>query len=166
LKFFWDAMAWIEASPVGVVVAQTIYAFSALDMIHVAAVAFVFGTIALLDLRLMSLAFTAYPITVLARQLLPWTWIAFAIAAISGALMFTGQAARYAVNYGFQVKFVLMAIAGINVLVFHFLTYRGVAKWDHGVPVPLAAKLAGLVSLGCWVAIVFYGRFTASLHYR
>jgi hypothetical protein len=166
LKFFWDAMAWVEHSAVGLTVAETIYTFSALDMIHVAAVSVVFGMIAILDLRLMSVAFTAYPITTMARQVLPWTWVAFAVSAISGALMFTGQAARYAVNFGFQLKLILMAIAGINVLIFHFITYRSVAKWDHGVAVPLTAKLAGLISLGCWIAIVFYGRFTASYHYR
>jgi hypothetical protein len=80
--------------------------------------------------------------------------------------MFTGQAARYTVNFAFQAKLVLMAVAGLNVLIFHFITYRNVGKWDHGVGVPLAARLAGLISLGCWVAIVYYGRFTASYHFR
>jgi hypothetical protein len=161
-----ELMRWVEKSVVGLWVAEAIYAFSALDMIHVAAVTIVFGMIALLDLRLMGLAFTSYPVTALARQVLPWTWAAFAVSAISGALMFTGQAARYTVNFAFQAKLVLMAVAGLNVLIFHFMTYRSVGKWDHGTAVPATAKLAGLISLACWVAIVFYGRFTASYHYR
>jgi len=160
-----ELLNWVETSAVALYVAQSPFGFSALDMIHIAAIAVVFGMIALLDLRLIGVAFTDYPVTALSRQVLPWTWAAFALSAITGALMFTGQAVKYSVNFGFQMKIVLMAIAGINVLVFHFITYRGVAKWDRDATVPLAGKLAGGISLACWIAIVFYGRFTAYYHY-
>ena len=75
--------------------------------------------------------------------------------------MFTGQASSYSLNFAFLVKLILIAVAGLNVLVFHFLVYPGVAKWDHGVGVPLAGKIAGTISLACWIAVAFYGRFTA-----
>jgi hypothetical protein len=44
--------------------------------------------------------------------------------------------------------------------VFHFVTYRGVAKWDSG-SAPLAGRIAGAISLLCWIAVVVSGRFTA-----
>jgi hypothetical protein len=165
LQFITGVLSAVETSEVGLFVAQSLYAFSALDMVHVAAITLVFGMIALLDLRLMGLAFTDYPVTVLSRQVLPWTWAAFAVSAVTGGLMFTGQAVKYSVNFGFRMKLALMAAAGVNVLVFHFITYRGVAKWDHGVAVPLTAKFAGGLSLACWIAVVIYGRFTAYYHF-
>jgi hypothetical protein len=58
------------------------------------------------------------------------------------------------------MKFALMLLAGINVLVFHYIIYRGVAKWDRAAG-PVSARLAGAVSLACWIAIVAYGRWTA-----
>jgi hypothetical protein len=114
-----------------------------------------------LDLRLTGMAFLDFSVTDLSRQILPWTWTAFVIAAITGVLMFTGQAVRYAMNFAFLVKLALMAIAGLNVLAFHFITYQGVARWDHGVPAPWSAKLAGALSLMIWIAVAAYGRFTA-----
>jgi len=54
-----------------------------------------------------------------------------------------------------------MALAGINMLVFQLITYRSVARWDRDTRVPLAGKLAGSISLACWIAIVAYGRWTA-----
>jgi hypothetical protein len=36
----------------------------------------------------------------------------------------------------------------------------GVAKWDHAAT-PVSARLAGAVSLACWIAIVAYGRLRA-----
>ena len=56
---------------------------------------------------------------------------------------------------------VLKEKAGINMLVFQFIIFRNVAKWDRDAPAPWAAKLAGLISLVCWTAIIAYGRWTA-----
>src|SRR5258708_32481724 len=92
--------------------------------------------IALLDLRLIGGAFTDCAVTDLSRQVLPWTWAAFAIAAITGVLMFTGQAVKYAGNFAFLVKIALMAIAGPNGLAFPFIPYRGVSKWASRAPMP------------------------------
>jgi hypothetical protein len=153
-------MGWVEKSWVAILVSQSTYGFSALDMFHVAAICVVFGMIAVLDLRLIGVAFRDYAVTDLSRQVLPWTWASFAVAAITGALMFTGQAVKYSGNFAFQTKLALMALAGANMLVFHFLTYRGVAKWDRGTA-PLAGRIAGAISLLCWIAVVVYGRFTA-----
>lgn len=161
MKAFTELLHWVETTPLAVFVSQSTYGFSAIDMVHVAAVAVVFGMIAILDLRLTGVAFGDFSVTDLSRQVLPWTWAAFAIAAVTGALMFSGQAVKYSVNFAFLVKIALMAFAGLNVLAFHFVTYRGVAKWDRGVPVPWAARFAGGLSLVIWIAVAAYGRFTA-----
>jgi len=161
LKAFTELLHWLETTPLAVFVSQSTYGFSAIDMVHVAAIAVVFGMIAILDLRLTGLAFTDFSVTDLSRQVLPWTWAAFGLAAITGGLMFAGQAVKYAANFAFLVKIALMALAGLNVLVFHFITYRGVAKWDQGVAAPWAAKFAGALSIAIWIAVAAYGRFTA-----
>jgi hypothetical protein len=153
-------MRVVEKSGIAIFVSQSAYGFNALDMFHVAAISVVFGMIAVLDLRLIGIAFRDYTVTDLSRQVLPWTWASFAVAAVTGALMFTGQAVKYSGNFAFQAKLAVMALAGANMLVFHFLTYRGVAKWDHG-GAPLAGRIAGAISLLCWIAVVVSGRFTA-----
>ena len=165
MKAITELLKWVETTPVAIFVSQSTYGFSAIDMFHIASVSLVFGMIAILDLRLTGIAFSDFSVTDLSRQVLPWTWAAFVIAAITGGLMFTGQAMKYSVNFAFLVKIGLIALAGLNVLVFHFITYQGVAKWDQGVPVPWAAKLAGALSLVIWIAVAAYGRFTASYMY-
>ena len=160
-----ELLHWVETTPLALFVSQSTYGFSAIDMFHIAAISMVFGMIAILDLRLTGLAFTDFSVTDLSRQVLPWTWAAFAVAALTGALMFTGQAVKYSHNFAFLVKIALMALAGLNVLVFHFITYRGVAKWDEGVAVPWAARFAGTLSLVIWIAVAAYGRFTAYYMY-
>jgi hypothetical protein len=44
-------------------------------------------------------------------------------------------------------------------LVFHFLTYRNVASWNHDSITPPAARLAGMLSLTFWIGVVTLGRW-------
>jgi hypothetical protein len=133
-------------------------------MLHIAAVTVLFGMILVVDLRLMGLASTRCGVRQVCRESLPWAWGAFLISAITGTLLFTGQAVKYSSNFAFQMKFLIMAIAGINMLVFQLVTYRGVTKWNQDARVPLAGKLAGAISLASWIAIVAYARWTAYYH--
>ena len=130
-------------------------------MVHLAAITVVVGMIAVLDLRLLGVASRKCAVTDLSREVLPWTWGAFLVSAVTGALLFTGQAVNYFNNHAFRMKFLLMALAGLNMLWFQLITYRGVTTWDRDAPVPLPAKVAGAVSLAAWLAVVAYGRWTA-----
>lgn len=159
-----DLLKALEGTAVAVFVQQSVFGFAALDMVHVAAIAMVFGMILFLDLRLIGVAAIERAVTELAREVLPWIWGAFAVAMVSGGLMFTGQAVKYAGNHAFRMKLALLVVAGINMLVFHVVTYRGVAVWDRAA-VPLAGRVAGAISLLCWAAILAYGRFTAYFMY-
>jgi hypothetical protein len=89
---------------------------------------------------------------------LPWTWSAFAVAFIAGSLMFCSKATSYYVNVPFRIKVVCLALAALNMLVFHLFTARGMPAWDSGRP-PLGARLAATFSLTLWIIIVAAGRW-------
>jgi hypothetical protein len=150
----------LETTALALFVMESPFAFSALNMVHVAAISVVFGMIAVVDLRLLGLASRDCVVTDICGEALPWTWTAFAIAVVTGVVMFTGQPVKYYGNFALRMKLALIVLAGVNMLVFHFVTYRGVAAWDRG-PIPFAARLAGAVSLVCWIAVVAFGRWTA-----
>jgi hypothetical protein len=135
-------------------------AFTTIELVHVVAVALVIGTIAIVDLRLLGFASTKRPFRALARSVLPWTWTAFVIAAVAGFLLFISQATEYASKTVFQVKLIILVLAGINMLVFEFITARGAQDWEMKPVPPPAARLAGAISLSCWVLIVLSGRWT------
>jgi hypothetical protein len=156
-------LKWVETTPVGLFVAHSAHGFNAILMVHLIAVIVFIGMIAIVDLRLMGVTSRESAVTALCRDVLPWTWGAFVISAITGVVVFTGQAAKYSTNFAFQMKFILLVLAGINMLVFQSVIYRGVAKWDSGSAIPVSARLAGAVSLAFWTAIVAFGRWTAYL---
>ena len=153
-------MEWLQATSLAVFIHQTKWAFTTIEVIHVIAILTVIGSIAIVDLRLLGIASTRRPFTQLARDVLPLTWTAFALAAATGSLLFLSQAAAYFTTTTFWVKMSIMALAGINMLVFEFITVRGVQDWDLKATPPPAARLAGGISVTCWLLVFIFGRLT------
>lgn len=157
-----EFLTWLQNHPTTQYIGFTAW-FPFLESIHVVAIALVVGSIVTVDLRLLGWAALRYPASRLTRELLPWTWAAFLVAAATGAPLFATRATAYAENPAFQAKFVLLALAGLNMVVFQFWTSRGLARWDESHATPPLAKIAGGASLVLWVGVVLAGRWTGHI---
>jgi hypothetical protein len=157
---FTALMEWLQATSLAVFIHQTKWVFTTIEVIHVVAISLVIGSIAIVDLRLLGIASTRRPFTQLARDVLPLTWTAFVLAAVTGSLMFISQAAAYFTTTTFWIKMSIMALAGINMLIFEFITVQGVEEWDVEPTPPPPARLAGGISIACWLLIFVFGRWT------
>ena len=137
------------------------WAFTTVQVVHFFTVSMVLGTIVIVDLRLLGFGAIKRPFSELSRQLLPFTWIAFALTVMTGLLMFISQAAEYFVNPVFWIKMAVIVLAGINMMIFEFITVRDVQKWNLDPTPPPRARLAGGISIACWVLVLFFGRLIA-----
>jgi hypothetical protein len=156
LQDLWPAL---EHMPFALAVRQSDLLFPWIESVHVLAIVLVVGTVFIVDLRLLGLASRGRPVTQLAREVLPYTWAAYGLAACTGFLLFSSSAVSYVNDLPFRLKMLTMAMAGVNMLVFHFVSYRGVARWDRSARPPLGARTAAGISMACWVAIVVFGRW-------
>lgn len=153
------AFEFMQNSALSEYLRTSLKAMPIVEAIHVMAIATVFGTIALVDLRLLGFPGVQRSFSKLHHELLQWTWMAFGVAVITGVLLLVVNAVTYYRNTAFWVKMVLIAVAGINMLVFERYTSRSVASWDKGVMPPRAARLAGALSLVLWISVIFFGRW-------
>jgi uncharacterized membrane protein len=151
-------LEWLQASSWAVFIHKQAWVFTTIQVVHVVAIALVIGTIMIVDLRLLGLASTKRPVAELSRQVLPFTWAAFVVAVIAGSLLFISRATEYFVNPVFWIKMALIFIAGINMVIFEFITVRGVQEWNLDPTPPRAARLAGGISITCWVLVLLCGR--------
>jgi hypothetical protein len=149
---------WLEHQPFAVAIAESTWLFPIAETIHVLALTVVVGSVAMMDLRLLGVGNKDRPASEVIASSLPWAWSAFAVAFLAGSMMFSSKAASYYANLPFRIKFLCMALAAINMLVFHFITARDMAAWDRGRP-PLGARLAATFSLTLWIIIVATGRW-------
>ncbi|HEY2783167.1 MAG TPA: DUF6644 family protein [Steroidobacteraceae bacterium] len=137
---------------------ESVWMFPTIETVHVFALVLVVGSIMTVDLRLLGIANKERRFSEVAAEMLPWTWTAFAVAALAGMMMFSSKAVTYYGNIPFRLKMVCLLLAGLNMLLFHWLGVRRLASWDHQRP-PWTAKVAGGASLLLWTTIVAAGRW-------
>ena len=152
-------LQWLQDSALAQAIRGGEWLFPAIETVHVLSLATVFGSILLVDLRLLGLSSRASALSRLTHETLPYTWAAFGLAALSGSLMFISKAPVYFHNLQFRLKFLCLLLAGINMLVFHAGIYRRVAQWDLRLPPPAPARIAGALSIALWLSIIALGRW-------
>ena len=156
MRFF----EWLQTTAWGTAVRESLWVYPAFEIMHLVGLAVLVGSIAMTDLRLIGLS-RGLPVTLTARHMLPWTWVGFAMAAVSGLSLFSGFAVDYYVNTAFRVKLLLIAVAGANAALFHWRIFRNVDTWNQATPSPFAARALATLSIVLWVSIIAAGRLIA-----
>jgi len=152
---------WVDSTRLSAVLRQSTWMFPALDVIHTLGIVLVAGTIMLVDLRLLGLTLRSEPAAGVIERIVPWTLWGFALMFVTGALLFCSEAVKLFHSPAFRIKLVILALAGLNALIFHQTIYRDVANWDQAAAAPVRARLAGLLSLAFWIATIAAGRAIA-----
>jgi hypothetical protein len=152
---------WIQNLPWASGIKHSAWQFPVIESIHSLALSAMLWPTAILDLRLLGLVMPRRPVSQVAAQFLPWTWTGFIIMILSGMVLFASEAVKCYNSPFFLTKMVLLGVAGVNALVFHYTVFRGVDAWDQDIRTPWRAKLAGAFSLLVWVGVVAMGRALA-----
>jgi hypothetical protein len=134
-------------------------AVAIINALHVISIVTVFGTIFLVDLRLLGIPNVQRSFMRMHDELLRWTWGAFGVAAVTGVLLFMVNAVTYYRNTAFWLKMLTIVLAGINMFIFERMTARTAPSWDKGVAPPGGARLAGALSIVLWLAVIVFGRW-------
>jgi uncharacterized protein DUF6644 len=151
----------IEASSLGVFVRESIWGFPILVATHIIGLVFSAGIVLWLDLRLLGLSMTGVPVSRVYRRLMPLAFVGFSVMLATGATLFTGYATSAYKNPYFRVKLVMLAVAGLNALVYHTNIERRIALWDRQSTPPVAARMAGIISILAWATVILAGRMMA-----
>ncbi|RYZ68450.1 MAG: hypothetical protein EOP08_00560 [Proteobacteria bacterium] len=149
----------IQASAPAGWMRDSLKAMPFVEATHVLAAATVFGTILIVDLRLIGLRDHRRAFTRVSNEMLTFTWLAFALAVVTGLLMFAANASTYWVNTAFRFKMLFLVLAGLNMAIFQNLTFRNVTQWDQGSATPAAGRLAGFLSIAFWITVIFLARW-------
>jgi hypothetical protein len=145
----------------GTMLRESNNAFSVIESVHVLSITLLFGTIAILDLRMLGLILRTISVRCVARNVLPLTSSGFAVSVMSGFLLFWAEAEKMYANPSFRTKLVLLALAGINALVFHCTIYRRALEWEGQQVSPWRARTAAIASLILWSGVIVAGRAIA-----
>jgi hypothetical protein len=156
-----DVLVWIEASALGQLMRQAgPSAYAAANVTHVFGVATLFGSILLLDLRLLG-AWRRVPLAPMAAAVTPVAVTGFTVAAISGLCLLATTASDYDGNPFLLIKFPAIALGLLNVFVLgRSRSWQARERELSPGESRHLAMMAG-VSLACWVTAIAAGRLIA-----
>jgi hypothetical protein len=117
------------------------------EIIHYLGLSLLLGTVGLFDLRVLGIAKGIPPTTI--HRLVPWGVGGYFLNVMTGILFFSGHPDQYFYNNAGRLKALLMAIAGINILVFYGSTaFPEMKKLPAGADAPMRIKVIAGVALG------------------
>ncbi len=152
-------IASLEASGLATTIRNSLFLFPLIESVHVIGLTMVFGTIVIIDLRLLGIASTRRPFTAIASDVFKWTWMAFAVTATTGALMCVSDASTYYHSAYFRAKMALLALSGLNMLVFELTARRSIHAWDRNASAPASGRAVAVLSLVIWIGVIVLGRW-------
>jgi hypothetical protein len=152
-------LAWLEASALGEAVRGAgIWSYAVLNLIHILGVATLFGSILILDLRMLG-AFRRTPLALISIPTVRLAAAGFTIAALSGMCLLATNASEYASNPFLSLKFAAIFVGLANVLIL-----RAMPVWHQRYADTLSRRqrtqlaLSGGISLAAWTTALSAGR--------
>jgi hypothetical protein len=155
---FLNFCQWIEKSPLGTGVRDSVWIFPVVESIHILGIVLLAFTASLIDLRLLGLGLLRRrPLAEVSRQLLPWAWGGIFLMIVTGVLLFASEAASKCYeSKAFYVKMALLALAIVNAAFSYLAVSRHAERWDSHPP--SRTKILAVFSLITWAGVIFAGR--------
>jgi hypothetical protein len=128
---------------------------------HLACIAVFGGLILMTGLRLLGVAMTNIPASVVVERTRPWKIVGLLIMLTLGIHLGGAKLADYYDNPYFLMKMSLLVLVFVHAQVFRKSVYRNPAALDDPKGLPRAAKVAAVLSMVMWVGILSCGRWIA-----
>ena len=158
-----DVLAWMETSWVGNFIRDFAWAFPTLETLHFMGLCVLFGTLMVIDLRLLGIA-RFIPMGP-AMSFIPITIGAFCVNLLTGIGFLCTDPFRYYPNIAFRIKMVLILLAGLNALWFQFVETPELKALKEGMPTSFRVKFVAGLSLVLWVSVIVMGRMMPYFEY-
>jgi hypothetical protein len=154
-----EFLAWLEGSGLGHAMRDAgVWAYGITNLIHILGVATLFGSVLVLDLRLLG-AWRRVPLAAIAAPTVPLAAIGLSVAVLSGACLISTNATEYIGNPFLLIKFPAIAIGLLNAIVLsRVAAWRARRSREPDTRERRRLALVGGVSLASWLTAISAGR--------
>lgn len=152
---------WLANTRPSTIIQDVGWIIPTVQVVHICCIGVVVASAAMVDLRLFGLAGRSDTVAGSARRLLPWIWATLPILLLTGVVMIVGEPGRELENKTFYIKMALLAVAIVVTAALQWSLSRDVGFWETSPTRRRLAKVMALLSMACWIGIVFAGRLIA-----
>ena len=146
---------WCESTAIHSAIANSPWAFAAIESVHLLGLAAIGGAVLVADLRLLGLGLKRQPIAEVALNAYPWLVGSLLVMIASGIPLFLSEPIKCYHSTPFWWKMTSIALA----ILFTFTIRRKVMLADETRVRPIFQKLVALVSLTLWCSVGAAGRW-------
>ena len=143
--------SWLQNRSFALAVATSDWAYPFVQATHFTGLSLWVGTTVATDLSLLGIGNQYQTPLQFFDSLFIWNWIGFCIAILGGFLLFSASAATYLINPAFLTKLGLLIPTA---LILHVVIQSKMREWGQAPETPRVARIAGLVELLFWIAVV------------
>ena len=101
---------WLARTEWSIALHESLYVYPLVETAHVLSLLLFVGSIIFIDLRLLGATLREAPVTEVTSRILPWTFAGFAVAVVSGALLFYAIPVRTFLSIFFRIKVLLLFV--------------------------------------------------------
>jgi hypothetical protein len=154
-------LQWLADTSFSGALRDSTWAEPVIETIHVLTLTIFLGFTVLLDLRLLGVTMHHKRVSEVFNELNPPIIDAFLLMVATGGLLFCGDPVSFYGTIFFRVKMTMLVLALANILIFRLTLGRHMGDWEQNPNTPAMAKLAAVLSLVLWAAIIAAGRAIA-----
>ena len=147
-----SVFSWISDTPVAAWVNSSAYIWPTLECIHFASLCVFIGSLLIIDLRLIG--FYRERCASMVHFLIRLSLMAFIVNFSTGLLFFAGNTPKYTNNLAFDIKLILIMVAGMNAI-FYKVRLSNLVDTEE---VSWSSISVGYLSLLLWAGVIICGR--------
>ena len=155
---------WLASTAPSVFIQEhNAWAIPAIQTVHIVGIALVMGSVLMIDLRILGLAWTDHTLRQTTSRFGPWLTGSLWLLLATGLLMVVGEPVRELVSFSFWLKMALVALGAAVAVSFQRALHRQEQRWERRAAQP-SIKLLAVLTFFVWIGIIFLGRLIAYDH--
>ena len=153
--------SWLTATLVSRTIQTAGWIIPTLQTIHILAIAVLFSSAIVVDLRIWRLFDRELPLKAVTQRFFPVIWPVLLVLLTTGALLIVGEPRRSLLNSTFYLKMALLAAAVLLTAGLQWSLSIDPNFWDKNQNRLMAGRFAATISILIWSGIIFAGRWIA-----
>ena len=152
---------WVLDWPFAIWLQDHFLAIPGFQTVHILAIAALFGSVLMLNLRVLGVVGMDMSMADTYRRYMRWIWWSLAVLVASGIILLISEPVRNMVNSVFWIKMMFLAIAVVLSLWFQHGVKKRMADWDVSPAGHGALRTGAVLIIVVWLLVMVGGRWIA-----
>ena len=151
---------WISNTPLSIWIGGHFWAIPIIQTLHILAIAAAFGSVLMINMRILGITGGGSTVAATAARYLPWIWVALAVLIVTGIGMIVGEPVRELINPIFWMKMAAIVLM-VLLSVWFQARVRHLAGSNPGSEARAGVRIGAVAIIVLWCVIIVCGRWIA-----